>query len=163
MDIETTTCVSLENLVTLEMYAQKLNIPLRTLIVYLLMFAAKNEKKKAIAFKRISYRKRNSEQPWKRLHLVLYQSEYEFILDVKKLWKMSLALCIEFCIENVLFEFMNYFLDCEKKKDTDNYLNYYQNRSYTFDFYQEKGIHCCKFYWGPPPKLLNKKLTLQLV
>jgi hypothetical protein len=161
MYFETTTCVTLENIALLEVYAKKLNMPLRSLIVYLLMFAAKNEKRKAIAFKRISYRKRDK-KPWRRLHLVLYQSEYEFILDVKKLWKMSLALCIEFCIENVLFEFIDYYIESEKRKDTDNYLSYYQNRSYTFDFYQEKGIHCCKFYWGPPPQILNKKLTLEL-
>ncbi|MEJ5361612.1 MAG: hypothetical protein WHV26_06065 [Spirochaetota bacterium] len=162
MHFETTTCVSLNNMVLLDIYAKRLNISIRSLVVYLLMFAAKNEKKRPVAFKRISYRKRKKDEKWKRLHLVLYQSEYEFILDVKKLWKMSLALCIEFCLENVLHEFIEFVLNNEKRKDTDNYLYYYRNRSYTFDFYQEKGIHCCKFYWGPPPQLLNKKITLEL-
>lgn len=40
-----------------------------------------------------------------------------------------------------------------KKINTDNYPEYlpgyYENRSYTFDFYQEKGIHYLKFYWEP--------------
>ncbi|MDH7554225.1 MAG: hypothetical protein QHH74_11270 [Spirochaetota bacterium] len=162
MHIETTTCISLTNISILENYAKQLNVPLRSLIMYLLMYAAKNEKRKAIAFKRLSYRKRNTEDSWRRVHLVLYHSEYEFILDVKKLWKMSLARCIEFCIDNILFEFINYYMDQLRRKDTDNYLPYYQNRSYTLDFYQEKGIHCITCYWGPPPELLNNTLSLEL-
>ncbi|MEW6527812.1 MAG: hypothetical protein AB1444_14235 [Spirochaetota bacterium] len=159
MYFETTTCISLIHLAVLQEYSQKLSIPLRSLLVYMVMYAAKKEKRKFIAFKRIAYRKRNIDNPWKRVHLVLYQSEYEFLLDVKKLWKMSLAHVIEFCTENVLDEFFLYFQKRLKEINTDNYpnnlLSYYENRSYTFDFYREKGIHCLKFYWGPPPKLLK--------
>ncbi|MGB4268302.1 MAG: hypothetical protein WBK20_03885 [Spirochaetota bacterium] len=162
MSFETTTCISQNHLAILQAYSQKLSIPLRTLIVYMVMYAAKKEKRKYIAFKRIAYRKRNNENSWRRVHLVLYQSEYEFLLDVKKLWKMSLAHVIEFCTENVLDEFFLYFQKRLKEINTDNYpenlLSYYENRSYTFDFYKEKGIHCLKFYWGPPPKALRKAI-----
>ena len=159
MDFETTTCISLKHLSLLHEYADKLDIPLRSLIVYMIMYAAKHEKRKAEAFKQIRYRKRNADNPWKRVHLVLYQSEYEFLLDVRKLWKVSLAKAIEFCVENVLVEFFEYFKKRLKEINTDNYpynlLSYYENRSYTFDFHKVKGIHCLKFYWGPPPKLLK--------
>jgi hypothetical protein len=159
MDFETTTCISYEHLNILEGYCQKLDVPLRTLIVYMILYAAKKEKKKAIAFKRISYRKRNKGNPWKRVHVVLYHSEYEFFLDVKKLWKMSLANVIAFCVDNVLVEFFEYFSRRLKEIESDNYPNnlpsYYENRSYTFDFHREKGIHCLKFYWGPPPEALQ--------
>ncbi|MEJ5361909.1 MAG: hypothetical protein WHV26_07570, partial [Spirochaetota bacterium] len=66
MYFETTTCISLKNIATLEEFAQKLGIPLRTIIVYMIMYAAKKEKRKYIAFKRIAYRKRNTDNPWKR-------------------------------------------------------------------------------------------------
>ncbi len=162
MDFETTTCISLQHLAILQEDAQKLDVPLSTLIVYLVMYAAKKEKKTYVAFKRIAYRKRNTGNPWKRVHLVLYQSEYEFFLDVKKLWKMSLANIIAFCVDNVLEEFFLYFKERLKEINTDNYPenlpSYYENRSYTFDFHREKGIHCLKFYWGPPPEVLRKHL-----
>ncbi|MGB4269222.1 MAG: hypothetical protein WBK20_08580 [Spirochaetota bacterium] len=159
MYFETTTCISKNHLCILNDYANKLGVSLRTLIVYMIMYAAKKEKRKYTAFKRISYRKRNKDNPWKRVHLTLYQSEYEFFLDVKKLWKMSIAHVIEYCTDNVINEFFLYFQKRLKEINTDNYpynlLSYYENRSYTFDFYKEKGIHCLKFYWGPPPKLLK--------
>ncbi len=160
MDFETTTCISIINLNVLKEYSKKLGLPLHSFIVYLIMYAAKKEKRAYRAFKQIKYRKRNKDNPWKRVHLVLYQSEYEFLLDVKKLWKMSLAHIIEFCTENVLIEFFEYFEKRLKEINTDNYpdnlLSYYENRSYTFDFHREKGIHCLKFHWGPPPELLSR-------
>ncbi len=160
MDFETTTCISHTHLGILSLYAKRLALPLRSLIVYLLMYAAKKEKREYVAFKRIAYRKRDKNNPWKRVHLVLYQSEYEFFLDVKKLWKMSIANAIAFCVDNVLEEFFLYFEKRLKEINSDNYpdnlLSYYENRSYTFDFYREKGIHCLKFYWGPPPKILRR-------
>jgi len=72
---------------------------------------------------------------------------------------MSLANVIAFCVDNVLVEFFEYFSRRLKEINTDNYpnnlLSYYENRSYTFDFHREKGIHCLKFYWGPPPEALQ--------
>ncbi len=88
MDFETTTCISCNHLEILASYSEKMDVPLRTLIVYLIMYSAKHEKNQVNAFKRIAYRQRNPDNPWKRLHLVMYYSEYEFFLDVKKLWKM---------------------------------------------------------------------------
>ncbi|MEJ5362845.1 MAG: hypothetical protein WBK20_10925 [Spirochaetota bacterium] len=161
MYFETTTCISLQHLALLNEYAHKLSVPLRTLVAYMVMYAAKKEKRKFAAFKRISYRKRDKDNPWRRVHIVLYQSEYEFLLDVKKLWKMSLANIIAFCVDNVLEEFFLYFEKRWREINTDNYPynlpSYYENRSYTFDFHREKGIHCLKFYWGPPPEILNKR------
>lgn len=60
-----------------------MNIPLRTLIVYLIMYSAKHEKNQVNAFKRVAYRKKEILKPWKRLHLVVYYSEYEFFMDVE--------------------------------------------------------------------------------
>ena len=56
------------------------------------------------SFKQLSYRKKGT--AWKRFHLVLFDDEYEFFMDVKKVWKMSLAKVIAYCMDNVLFEFL---------------------------------------------------------
>ena len=155
MDFETTTCISLTHLDILTAYASRFDIPLHSLIVRMLIFAAKKEKGKAIPFKAIAYRKRDRENPWKRVHLYLEYREYEYLLDIKKLWKMSVARAIVFCIENVLDEFvafLNNLFEEERKGNIDNYLKYEFNRSYIFEHDTKEGVHCCRFYWGLPLK-----------
>ena len=155
MDFETTTCISLTHLDILTANALQFNMPLHSFIARMLVFAAKKEKGKVKPFKGIAYRKRDRENPWKRVHLYLKYSEYEYLLDIKKLWKMSVALAIVFCIENVLDEFvtfLNNLFEEERKGNTDNYLKYEFNRSYIFEYDTKEGVHCCRFYWGLPVK-----------
>ena len=156
MTIETTTCISIKHLTLLNRYAEHFRLPLHTFIFLLVNYAAKNERCRMQAFNRIAYRKRSCQKTWKRVHLYVYHSEYELFLDVKKLWKMSLAKIIEFCIEKVLVEFLQYFNHRLKEMNTDNYPNYYESRAYTFSFYKENGIHCCQYHWGPPPEVLQQ-------
>ena len=155
MDFETTTCISYENLQILLKYAEQFNVALHTFIVHLIIYAAKKEKVPAKAFKNISYRKRDMNNPWKRVHLYLQYKEYEYLLDVKKIWKMSVAKAIEFCVDNVLEEFVKFLSKLVDKIDddyTDNYLKYEINKSYLFEFDTYEGVHCCRFYWGLPLK-----------
>ena len=102
MTIETTTCISINHLTLLNRYTEQYKLPLHTFIFLLVNYAAKKERCRMQAFNRIAYRKRSSEKNWKRVHLYVYHSEYELFLDVKKLWKMSLAKIIEYCIDKVL-------------------------------------------------------------
>ncbi len=56
------------------------------------------------SYKRLQYRKRY--QNWKRVHLYLYENEYEFVMDVRKVCKMSLAKVIAYCVENYLYDYL---------------------------------------------------------
>jgi len=154
VDFETTTCISHEHYQILLKNAEQLEIPFHVLVVHLIIYAAKKDKVRAKAFKSIAYRKRNFNNPWKRVHLYLQFKEYEYLLDVKKLWKMSVAKAIEFCVNNVLDEFIEFLsnLNCKTEDDTDNYLKYEINKSYLFEFDMEEGVHACRFYWGLPLK-----------
>jgi len=156
MNIETTTCISYEHLDVLKYHAQHHNMSLRTFISCLIQFAAQCEKEEIQYFKQLRYRPRKSGS-WKRLHLVLYEDEYEFFMDVKKLWKMSLARVIAFCIDNVLEEFLR-FLSKEEEKE-DYYTDNYRYSGYSFEISIEKDIFYCKFYWGPHPDILRKATT----
>jgi len=104
MSIETTTCISFEHLKLLQSHAQRYDMSLRTFISGMVSFAAQCEKVSVQSFKQLSYRKKGT--AWKRFHLVLFDDEYEFFMDVKKVWKMSLAKVIAYCLDNVLFEFL---------------------------------------------------------
>ncbi len=155
MNFETTTCISSDHIILLKHYAKKLDVSVSKLISYLIQYAAKKEKRKTQVFKNISYRDRDMDNKWIRFHLCISWSEYEFLLDIKKIWKVSIAKAIEICVDTVLDEFFNYVIRRRKESVTDNYLSYYENRSYTFDFFKVKGIHCCQFCWGPPPEILK--------
>lgn len=154
MSIETTTCISLEHLELIRFYATRYNMSLHTFISALIGFSAQWEKCDIKSFKQISYREKGTS--WKRFHLVLYEDEYEFFMDVKKVWKMSLAKIIAFCLENVLMEFLKVLDGIDDNDYTDNY----RYTGYTFSTYKEEGIICCQFYWGPHPKIIRKAKLL---
>lgn len=150
MYIETTTCISVKHLELLQYYSQKCNVSIRSLISSLINYAVHQEKCEVKRFQRLSYRKRNEE--WVRFHLYLYEDEYEFFMDVKKVSKMSLAKVIAFCIDTVLLQVVNLLLE---EDDTDNY----RYRNYCFGFYKEEGVFCCQFYWGLHPEIIRKAYT----
>ncbi|HOT20276.1 MAG TPA: hypothetical protein PLX22_10035 [Spirochaetota bacterium] len=154
MNLETTTCISYEHLDVIMHHSEKYDMSMRSFIVSFINFVATHKIVPNKPYSRLTYRSRGIAE-WKRLHLVLLENEYEFFLDVKKLWKMSLAKIIAFCIENYLYDFI------EALENTDNTDNY-RFSGYSFGVFLEEGIQCCQFYWGPPPSILKKtKNTLQ--
>ena len=146
MNIETTTCIAHENLKLLQDYADIYKLSLHTFIINFINYVMSYKKIPVKSCKRLTYRKRY--ESWKRVHLYLYENEYEFLMDARKVCKMSIAKIIAYCIENYLFDFLA-ALDSED--NTDNY----RFSGYTFMFYLENGIQCCRFYWGPHPELVK--------
>ncbi len=157
MSIETTTCISHKHRQILAFHAKQHNMSLRTFVSSLISFAAHSEKGTFKYFKRLKYRPKDAGE-WKRLHLVLYDDEYEFFMDVKKLWKMSLALVIAYCLDNFLYEFLEFLSKAEK--DDDSYTDNYRYSGYTFEVGVEEDIFFYKLYWGPHPKILQKALQV---
>ncbi|MCX8125333.1 MAG: hypothetical protein N3F66_14390 [Spirochaetes bacterium] len=147
MNLETTTCISYEHLNIIKIYSKKYKIPLSSFIVNFINYVLSHKNIKTKSYSRVSYRPRYNGS-WKRLHIVLLEHEYEFFMDVRKVYKVSLAKMIAYCIDNYLFDFISAL---EKDDNTDNY----RFSGYTFQFYLEEGIPCCKFYWGPHPEILK--------
>ncbi|MEJ5362408.1 MAG: hypothetical protein WHV26_10135 [Spirochaetota bacterium] len=156
MNIETTTCISNEHYERLQILAKAQNMSLRTFISGLISFAADNKKIPVQYFKKLRYRKRY-EASWRRLHLVLFEDEYEFFMDVKKLWKLSLARIIAFCMDNVVYEYLD-FLSREKEKE-DYYTDNYRYSGYTFETGSKCDIFYITVYWGPHPEIVQKATT----
>jgi len=150
--IESSTCISLEHYRLLEALSEKYNMPIRSFISALLVFVVENDKLPPKVFTRLSYRQRGTN--WKRIHLTLFADEYEFFMDIRKVWKMSLAKIIAFCLDNVLEEFLrflNSIIDHE-----DYYCDSYRYRNYCFEFYREENIQTGHFYWGIHPEIIRK-------
>jgi hypothetical protein len=148
MEFETTTCISNKHIQTLYYYAQMVNLSLSKFLVSLINYAAMHEKRKIKPFTHVKYRKRSG-LAWQRVHLYLLYHEYEFLFDMKKLWKMSIAHLIEYCIDNVLVEFVEALL-----KEEHNYS--YRFMHYTFDFSYVKNMPAYRCIWGVPPEMLAK-------
>lgn len=93
---------------------------------------------------RIRYQDRDLKENWHRLHLVLNEFEYEYFLDMRKFYKMSVSLILAYAVRRYLDEIVNSLL--EGNIYTDNYI--YKN--YIFIMEKVNGIVCWKIYWGIP-------------
>ncbi len=153
MNSETTTCISIENDKILKDVSKKYNISVSKIVVLMVKYANEKNELSITSDRNVKYRDKNN-STWRRIHLQLYQNEYEFLLDVKKIWKMSVAKIIEYCIENFLFELIEKVLEKDK---TDNYL--YNN--YHFEIGEEDGIIYYLIYWGLPLKILQELIQKQ--
>jgi len=148
MQFETTTCIAKEHRELLNYYASVYDISVTDFITSLIHYAVLCEKQDPKTFKGIQYRKRRKGQ-WERIHLYVRYNEYEFLLDMKKIWKMSVALLIEYCIENVLEEFVK-----RLSEEDDTYS--YRFRSYTIKFEKIYGFESFQIIWGLPPEIMEK-------
>jgi len=148
MNAETTTCISFENDAVIKSICKKYKISVSRLLILMVRYATERRQLTLKSCRNVKYRDKNKGS-WKRIHLQLNPQEYEFLMDVKKIWKMSVARMIEFCIENYLFDLQKKVLE---KKKTDNYL--YNN--YHIEIGEEEGILYCLIYWGLPQKVLQK-------
>jgi hypothetical protein len=103
------------------------------------------------SFKRIQYQKRDRENNWKTVHVVVDSATYEYFLDMRKVFKMSVSLLLAIAVSKYLKDIIN---DLCNNKDTDNYLC----RSYLISKKVIDGVSCFYIYWGIPGINHLKKL-----
>ena len=126
--------------------SKKLGIPRHALISSLLKIYASNNISKSVQWKRIKYQKRDAMESWKRLHLLINPDEYEFFLDLRKVFKKSLSACIAEAVN----EYLELFLS-NMKKSVDNY----RYRNYSFARIIIDDVICWISSWGLPRKPLT--------
>jgi hypothetical protein len=121
-----------------------------TSIIKLLMQRVMEDNQKLLkSCSRVKYQERDVKENWHRLHLVLNEYEYEYYLDMRKFFKMSVSFILAYAVRRYLDEIL-----CELhngNKNTDNYC--YKN--YIFVKNVIGKVICWKIYWGVPPKLPN--------
>jgi hypothetical protein len=96
---------------------------------------------------RIKYQSRDNKENWHRLHVVLNEYEYEYYLDMRKFYKMSVSFILAYAAIRYLDEILNELLN--RSKNTDNYL--YKN--YIFITKTINKVIYWQIYWGIPQKL----------
>lgn len=97
----------------------------------------------------VQYQERKSPGEWHTFHVQLRMDEYEYLLDLRKLLKMSVSLILAYAVHKFLEKIMKGHL-------TDNY----QYKNYVVIKEMIDDIISWRFIWGYPPgikKLLNKQ------
>ncbi len=120
----------------------------RSLIIKLLMQRVMRDNQKMLQpHSRVKYQARDTKDNWQRLHVVMNEYEYEYYLDMRKFYKMSVSFILAFAVRQYFDEIMNLLLNDSNM--TDNYC--YQN--YIFINKIINGVIYWQIYWGLPQKL----------
>jgi spore coat polysaccharide biosynthesis predicted glycosyltransferase SpsG len=120
----------------------------RTFIIKQLMERLMDDNQNLISpSSRIKYQERDVKANWRILHIVVNEYEYEYYLDMRKFYKMSVSFLLAYAVRQYLNAVINESLD--NNINTDNYLY----RNYIFTKKKVDGIVCWQIYWGLPIKL----------
>ena len=122
------------------------------IIVTLLKRAMGDSYRLTRSFSPVKYQKRNPLEIWHKLHIQLNEYEYEYCLDMRKLFKMSVSLIVSYAVKRYLKEILNKLFDTNKRKITDNYPpnNYILIREVV------DSVICWRIYWGLPYNFIKK-------
>ena len=122
----------------------------RTSIIKLLMQRVmKNNQKMLKSYSVIRYQERDVKENWHRLHIILNEYEYEYYLDMRKFYKMSVSFILAYAVRRFLNEVVSELLDRNNNTDKYNFRNYIFMKE-TID-----GVTCWRIYWGIPQMLPN--------
>jgi len=96
---------------------------------------------------RIKYQDRDIQENWHKVHIALNEYEYEYCLDLRKLYKMSFSRIIACAVRKYIDIILRQLFD--RNNDTDNYryINYLLIKKSIC------GVTCWQIYWGIPWKL----------
>jgi hypothetical protein len=94
--------------------------------------------------KLVKYQEKRSLENWHTFHLNLREDDYEYFLDLRKLFKMSVSLILAYAVEK-------YLINLDEIDTTDNY----RFRNYVIIKEVVENIICWRCYWGYPPNLEN--------
>jgi hypothetical protein len=98
----------------------------------------------------VRYQKRGSRAAWHAFHLRLREDEYEYLLDLRKLLKMSVSLILAYAVKKYLDKLLVFFQKAKPGKClTDN--NCFMN--YVIIKEEIQGVISWRLLWGFPPDI----------
>ncbi len=122
----------------------------RTAIIKHLMQRLMSDNRKMLqSYSRIKYQARDDKENWHRLHIIISEYEYEYYLDMRKFYKMSVSFILAYAVKRYLNEVVYALLDMNNNTDNYRYRNYILIKKIL------DGIICWQIYWGIPQKLAS--------
>jgi hypothetical protein len=92
--------------------------------------------------KLVQYQEKNSPDEWHTFHVRWKPDEYEYFIDMRKLWKMSVSLILAYAVKKFLKKLL------KNNSGDNNRYNHYILAKNVMD-----GIVIWKLIWGFPPHL----------
>lgn len=145
--IRTTINIGKEELQILTQAAKSHGLKIETLILRLLRHSAKKLKKELVINRSVQYQNSRIHGNWECVHVSLAGSEYEFLIDMRKIHKKSVSRLIAEAINMYL---MNESLNLRNILDNNQYHNYNISKN------NMQNIIECSFMWIFPPGSIKK-------
>jgi hypothetical protein len=142
--VETTINIDKEVYARISEAAKKYDISRSRLIAMLMKIMADNEEPDEEKYMKntVTYQDAQEKENWKKLHIVVYKTDYEFFDDARKLWKKSFSHLVAYVGNNYLV-----YLDEFSEEDfTDNY----RNIAYFTIYFIQYGVPCLLVCWRIP-------------
>lgn len=149
--METTLNIHVDLLKTLSLAAQSHRVSRSELAVILIKMLMNDIPEPIRPWKMVQYQKKADKHLWRRLHVQLREDDYEYLLDLRKLLKMSVSRLLAYAIRKFLKMLM-------KNTIIDNY----QHHNYIVIREIIDNIISWRFIWGYPrsiEKLLPPRHT----
>jgi len=144
MIVETTINMRHSVFTRIDLASKRLNKS-RTYIIRILLAKMMDEDEKLLRiWTPVKYQRGDVSNKWKTFYLTLRQDEYEYCLDLRKVFRMSLSAIVGYAAD----KFLDDVIICLSKQDdcsiTDNYLY----RNYIIAYRLIDGVHSWRIYWG---------------
>ncbi len=147
MRIHTTINANAKIKIKLELAAEAIQRDVSTLVV-MLFNRIINEHGKYLRYgDAVKYQKKIQGDEWKRVHLFLNPRDYEFIFDMRKLFKQSASLLLSTAVQHYLDKIIETF---QNSTFENNSIDNYQLQCHILSRIYVKNAICWKTYWGLP-------------
>jgi len=145
MNIHTTINISANDRKVIAKTSAMLEIKKSALISSLAQYAGRKIRACPDMGSSIRYQEKRPKDEWRRLHLSFRGDEYEYCIDLRKVFKLSVSCFIAHAIKHYLDDLIKLII-----KGTDNY----RYRNYAMMSFNIENVMCRVYYWGIPRVLL---------
>ena len=146
--LSTTINMHRDILIKIKEAAIRLDKSQRDIIVLLLMRIMRDHCKIMNEFTAVKYQPNDIREKWHCFHIKFKHDEYEYFIDLRKVCKCSVSLCIAIAVERYIDE-----LTQKIKIGVDNYTRF---SNYVLRHKVIEGVYCWYLYWGFPEKYLKR-------
>jgi hypothetical protein len=144
MVTETTVNIGSDIAARLSVAAAGSGVSRRGMISSLINYSSRRMRRDCLSRVSVQYQARRPAGEWCRLHVVLRRDEYDFFIDMRKVFRMSVSLFIAMAVEQYLDEMIAGMDGC-----ADNY----RYRNYAMIKIPVGDITCWLLCWGIHPEL----------
>jgi hypothetical protein len=144
MYIDTTIYTHIKTLKKISDISRQTSLSRRVILSWLLDKMAGDIMISGVSWSRVRYQVRDRKERWKCMHIMLSTAEYELLLDMRNVYKLSASGIIAYAVEKYIDE----LLDIPNMK-IDNY----RFSCYIFSRFEMGGVICWAQYWGMPRRM----------